>query len=594
MQETKADKKKTFRYVKYAISDCVKAFPGLMLVLLLFGEAAMDVATVARPALLAGIMETAAGDMEHMADKIVLPLVLFCIALLVSPMCNVISHWIFFVAEVHIQQYFGRKMFIFSKQIQLEELENPEILNKFKKAEKALEDQIILEMFGRTLQTISIIIVCGGIVALVGSYSPWLVVISLAGAVPSLLLQIYVTKIMTALRRGQSMAERRLQYLWELFTRKDAVKEMRTMGFAAYLKEQWTKENVQVVQEYREGVLSGLKKVIIGICINNLFYAANIAVSLWLMIDGQVSVGEFAACLMAFSSFQGTLQNLVSNITEVTRCYHLVEDYYDYFTIPTETNGTEEYKPFKDWISVDNVTFRYAGAEEDSLKGVTCTIYKGEHVVIVGENGSGKTTLSKLLTGAYLPRTGDISYDRQRTENLNRKSLYRHISMVSQDFVHYQFSLRENVGISDITRMQDSAAMERLLTDVTGAEFLDKIGGLDVQLGREFGGKELSGGEWQKLAIARGLWKDSDIVILDEPTSALDPLVEYDILSKFVEMIQNKTSIIISHRVGVCRTADKIIVMKDGRVVECGKHEELLTRNGEYSRIWSEQAKWYV
>lgn len=214
--------------------------------------------------------------------------------------------------------------------------------------------------------------------------------------------------------------------------------------------------------------------------------------------------------------------------------------------------------------------------------------------MIVGENGSGKTTLSKLLAGAYMPRTGKIFYDGRKTADLERKSLYRHISVVSQDFMHYNFSLRENVGISDISRIQDSAAMEELLTDVAGQEFMEKLGDLDVQLGREFGGKELSGGEWQKVAIARGLWKDSDIVILDEPTSALDPLMEYDILSKFVEMIRGKTSIIISHRVGVCRTADKIIVMKDGRVVECGKHEELLQKNGEYSRIWQEQAKWYA
>ena len=141
--------------------------------------------------------------------------------------------------------------------------------------------------------------------------------------------------------------------------------------------------------------------------------------------------------------------------------------------------------------------------------------------------------------------------------------------------------------------MEDTVAMERLVRNVAGEEFLDKTGGLDVQLGREFGGLELSGGEWQKIAIARGLWKESDIIILDEPTSALDPLVEYDILTKFVDMIQDKTSVIISHRVGICRTADKIIVMQNGRAVECGGHEELLAAGGEYSRIWSEQAKWY-
>ena len=150
------------------------------------------------------------------------------------------------------------------------------------------------------------------------------------------------------------------------------------------------------------------------------------------------------------------------------------------------------------------------------------------------------------------------------------------------------------MGISSLKRMGDTKAMEELLAQVAGEGFLEKVGGLDVQLGREFGGQELSGGEWQKVAIARGLWKRSSIVVLDEPTSALDPLVEYEILSRFVEMIQDRTSVIISHRVGICRSADKIIVMKDGRMVECGKHQELLAREGEYARIWREQAKWYV
>ena len=281
-------------------------------------------------------------------------------------------------------------------------------------------------------------------------------------------------------------------------------------------------------------------------------------------------------------------------ISETFDRYQYTEDYYDYFAIPVEQNGSRQYLPFREQIQVEDVTFAYKGADRNALDGVNCSIQKGEHVVIVGENGSGKTTLSRLLTGAYLPRSGQVTYDGQGTSKLDRKSLYKHISVVSQDFVHYQFSLRENVGISDISRIQDGAAMEALLSEVAGPEFLKDIGSLDMQLGREFGGRELSGGEWQKIAIARGLWKDSDIIILDEPTSALDPLVEYDILSRFKEMIQDKTSVIISHRVGMCRSADKIIVMKDGRVAECGKHEELLALGGEYARIWEEQAKWYA
>jgi len=297
--------------------------------------------------------------------------------------------------------------------------------------------------------------------------------------------------------------------------------------------------------------------------------------------------------MVAFSNYHVNIQMLMWNIVNGVHIYHVVEDYYDYFTIPTETDGNTEYKSFKDRIAVDNIHFRYNGSTRDALSGFSCEIKKGEHVVIVGENGSGKTTFSKLLTGAYLPTEGSVTYDNQSTEELSRKSLYDHISVVSQDFVHYNFTLGENIGISDLKR-KDNKAMEKLLAEVAGDEFLGKVGGLDTQLGREFGGKELSGGEWQKVAIARGLWKESDIIILDEPTSALDPLVEYDILSKFVEMIKDKTSVIISHRVGICRTADKIIVMTNGRMVECGRHEELLKNGGEYSHIWNEQAKWYA
>ena len=316
--------------------------------------------------------------------------------------------------------------------------------------------------------------------------------------------------------------------------------------------------------------------------------------------------GAFAACLSAFTAYDSSLQTFIAMLFDAVATYHVVEDYYDYFTVPVEEDGSRGYRPFQDAISVEDVYFRYSGSDRDALKGLSCRIQKGEHVVIVGENGSGKTTFAKILTGAYLPSAGHVSYDRQKTGELRRRSLYDHISVVLQDFVHYQFTLRENIGISCLRRMAEETAragkkagtdgitMEELVSRVAGEDFLQKIGGLDVQIGREFGGEELSGGEWQKIAIARGLWKDSDIIILDEPTSALDPLVEYDILSKFVEMIQDKTSVIISHRVGICRGADKIIVIEDGKMAECGRHEDLLEKQGEYARIWQEQAKWYA
>ena len=191
------------------------------------------------------------------------------------------------------------------------------------------------------------------------------------------------------------------------------------------------------------------------------------------------------------------------------------------------------------------------------------------------------------------PARGGVYHDGRDIARIRKNELYRDVSLVPQDFVHYNFSLRENICISDFTCREDEERIRGVVQAVGIQELVQGLGGLDAQLGREFGGSELSGGEWQKVAIARGLFRDSGLILLDEPTSALDPLVEYEILTGFLKLIRGKTSVIISHRVGICRHADKVVVMKAGKVVECGSHEELVRAGGEYARIWGEQAKWY-
>lgn len=191
------------------------------------------------------------------------------------------------------------------------------------------------------------------------------------------------------------------------------------------------------------------------------------------------------------------------------------------------------------------------------------------------------------------PARGGVYHDGRDIARIRKSGLYQDVSLVPQDFVHYHFSLRENICISDFTRREDEERIRGVVRAVGIQELVQGLGGLDAQLGREFGGSELSGGEWQKVAIARGLFRDSGLILLDEPTSALDPLVEYEILTGFLKLIRGKTSVIISHRVGICRHADKVVVMKAGKVVECGGHEELVRAGGEYGRIWGEQAKWY-
>lgn len=350
---------------------------------------------------------------------------------------------------------------------------------------------------------------------------------------------------------------------------------------------------MKTVQEMREVELKALKLGSLDAVIKNTCYAASIAIALFLMLRGFLVVGQFAACLSAFATLQNELMKLGDKIKEFANHYHFVEEYYDFFQIETEKDGVEEYQPFQEEITLRNVHFCYHGADRDALNGVDLSIKKGEHVVIVGVNGSGKTTLSKVLSGVYRASSGTVCYDGQDVEHLRKESLYRDISIVPQDFVHYHFTLGENIFISDLKYREDEKRMADTIDAVEMQELVQGIGGLDSQIGREFGGRELSGGEWQKIALARGLFRDSRLIILDEPTSALDPLAEYDILTRFLDLIQGKTSVIISHRVGICRSADKIVVMKDGRAVECGTHEQLCRAGGEYSRIWREQAKWY-
>lgn len=585
--------KKTLRYIRYNIRDCFRAAPGSILVELI-GYPCNAFEAIVRPILLAAILELALEDLAGNEKKFIWMLVLYGGVMLINPLNAILARFVEMITTVRVNAYFGGKMFDFSRKIRLEALENPDSLDRFKRADKVVGDESATTLIDKLLAFATDLCTCVGTMIVVGSYSKILVVAAMVGAIPSLIFQMQAEKRETDVRRRRAGTQRRHQYYWELFTQRDAVKEMRSMGFDTYIKDKWQQSNRKLATEMRQIQYVAVKKGILAVCIENAFYAFNIAVSLVLMLQGRIGIGQFAACLGAFASFQSAVQRLYFNVTNIAKAYYRIEEYYDYFEIETEDDGEEEYVPFQKEITVRDVTFRYSGGDKDALQGVNLNIKKGEHVVIVGENGSGKTTLAKLITGAYQPKEGQICYDSQRGSGLNRESLYSHISIVPQSFVHYNFTLQENVGIANLSRMGEEKQMERLIGRVAGEEFLTKTGGLKGQLGREFGGTELSGGEWQKVAIARGLWKNSDIIILDEPTSALDPLVEYDILSHFVEMIRDKTSVIISHRVGICRDADKVIVMKEGRAVECGSHEELLEKGGEYHRIWQEQAKWYA
>lgn len=468
--------------------------------------------------------------------------------------------------------------------------ENADILDKKERAEKAVDNEILPRTFYRFFTILESCLASIGIAVILAKYYIWLLPISILSVFPFFIARIFRGKEFYRLKKMQTKSGRKLKYLWELFSLPNSVKEMRVMGFDSYLAQKWqtTRDTVndQIWKLERRDAFSLL------ICdgLRILSYGASIIIVLILALNGTIPLGVFGASIASFLNMQNNIKYLLIGLGSFPEYLAYASDYFSFFDLPEDENGYSNFIGLKKTIALDKVSFRYPGSNENALEEVSLTIRKGETVVIVGENGSGKTTLSKLILGLYEPISGTIKYDGVNLKSYNKESLYKRVSVIQQDFVKYQLSLRENIAISDVSKLQDD---ESIIRNIHESRVHSNIK-LDDQLGKTFGGTDLSGGEWQKLAIARGLFKDSELIILDEPTASLDPIIENEILSKFIEATKKKTAVIISHRIGICTKADKIVVLKSGRVVETGNHSELISANGEYARLFNEQAKWYI
>jgi len=478
--------------------------------------------------------------------------------------------------------------------VPLIQFENAEFHNEIWRAKICLYNDGLMRYFYGFTDFVPSIFRFAGTVGILASYDIRFIPLALLSVVPAFISKWIYNQKRYALRHRQTPLERRRDYLWNILTGKNTVKELRTMQATEYVKAKWTAARDEVMEQNFSFEQKSSNIFLFCDLFRLSGLAASIAISVYFAGIGIISIGQFAACISAFRSMQSLTEQLISLAAEQHQKANFAGDYYDFFDHEPEPEGDKKFTDFPQEIAVRNISFAYPNGRSDVLHDVSFTIHKGERVVIVGENGSGKTTLSKLIAGVYEPKTGEILYDGEKFKSFEHDSFYRNFSVISQNFFQYQLTMRENIGISTPNQLHHDEKLMQSAKAANADSIIRRIGGLDTQLGREFDGVELSGGEWQKTAIARGINKDAGIIILDEPTSALDPLVEYDILKKFIDITEGKTSVIISHRVGLCRFADRIIVMQDGHVVGNGSHEELMRDSAEYARIWNEQAKWYA
>lgn len=522
-------------------------------------------------------------------------LICFCMILAVFVLSEV-ANSIFYSCMVSIDFQTGQQL-----QIELGEkgtrlsmicYENTETNNMLKRAKNCIEQERFSDLSLSVFNILAEFLKVNGTLLVLAGFHPVLVGISLLSVFPYLIVRLVRGKEFYELKRYQAAGERRRNYLYHLFGDKQAVKELRIFEIEDYIEQKMYAARDNMKQEVWNFKKRDMRSLLICEIFCKSGYLLSIFSTILLLLHQVLDVGMMAAALAAFTSFQTAAKYFLVSLGRIPECAAFVKDYYDFMDMEEAEKGTEKLCSDFDSIKVKQLSFSYPGRKTPAVSNLSFTIKRNEVVAIVGNNGSGKTTLVKLLTGLYQAQKGQIYYGRQNLRSLDPEEFYKQISFVSQDFIKYKLTVRENIGIGDWKQMENTDKIYMLLHQVGLEPFISQAS-VNQLLGNEFGGRELSVGQWQKLAIARGMMKDSSVIFLDEPTAALDPLMETKVLKMFLKIAREKTAIIVSHRIGICKEVDKIIVMKEGKIAEIGNHEELLAEKGEYYRLYTMQQKWY-
>ena len=373
-------------------------------------------------------------------------------------------------------------------------------------------------------------------------------------------------------------------------------REMKAYGNADYLVDTFVRRMNERNRDYERYYFKHIRRLLFGGNITKFSSIANVILLLILFVNGEISVGLFIALsgLMA-----GNIYNHLDAVAGFFKWsgFHInTYEYKDKFlALSDEPEGTAAHPPASFDIEFRDVWFRYPGTDRDILKGLSFTVRSGEKASIVGENGEGKSTLIKLLLGLYAPDRGEILIGGRNLADFPPHVRAKLFGAVFQDFPRYSITLRENIGIGDIGALGDEEQIRRAAVKGKVHEFADRFPeGYDTLLGRDFeGGVDLSGGQWQRIAIARAMMGDKPILLLDEPTSQLDPIAEAELYREFAAMVEDRTAIMVTHRLGSTMITARIFVIHDGRVAEAGTHEALMRAGGLYTRMFNAQKQWY-
>ena len=463
-----------------------------------------------------------------------------------------------------------------------------------------------IEKAARGAHSMLVFVVNWGIVMIVMYYIPYFLLVGLylrnlkpefvfafvIMLIPIAFAQLIRTRIIAKLEDETAPLTREYRHYDAAITDKEYFKETRLLGAYPFF---FRRLKSTLTSLAKADWQAAKKTSLLELCINILSAAGYMAIVIMLikaLLMGEISIGAFVAVFTAMGMMYENLEYVVNDhFGAMMRDMGKAQNYFRYMEMP-ERAGADMQANFEEGIVAKDISFMYPGTQHLSISDVSLVIKAGETIAIVGANGAGKTTLVRLLLGLYMPNEGTVVANGMDTALANEKSLFAGVSGVFQRFQKYELTLNENVRAGDFASEETiDSAMRLANVDINSGNFPN---GTDTMLSRSFeGGVDLSGGEWQRVAIARGLYRKHNLIVLDEPTAAIDPLEESRIYKQFVDISQGKTAVIVTHRLGSTRIADRVVVMNKGKIAETGTHDELMQHCGLYAEMFHAQAGWY-
>jgi ATP-binding cassette subfamily B protein len=431
-------------------------------------------------------------------------------------------------------------------------------------------------------------------------FSPWLLAVLVLAVLPAFLAESHFAFLGYAQNIRQTPAKRQLDYLRVLGASKESAKELKLFGLTDYLSGEYTRLANQI---YEENVRLARRRLgagtVLALLSTAAYYGAY-AYVIYRTVTGALSWGSLQFLAGAIAGTSSNIQSLFATFSSIADQSLFLTDLVEFFkvgpTVVSKPNALPAPRPIQHGFVFEQVSFRYPGTGRNVLEGLDLRLEPGERIALIGENGEGKTTLVKLLTRLYDPTEGRILLDGRDLRDYSLEDLHSQIGVIFQDFMRYEMSAWQNIAVGRIGDGQaDDGAVEMAAQKSQADRVIERLPlGYRQQLGRRFeGGVDLSGGEWQKIALARAYLRDAQLLVLDEPTAALDARSEYDVFQRFAELTEGKMSLLISHRFSTVRMAERIVVLERGRIVEQGSHDQLMALNRRYAGMFELQASSY-